>query len=176
MNLQQSNVKVTPDNADQIAGDYLKSATLPNITAKQYEQKDLILTDSDKTHTANYQTAMAAIFAKYWPSGKTNELTVMQQAFTNDDIKAIDGLAPIISAYQNTLNNLLTLPVPKLIASLHLNVINSLSTYIQTLKMIQMTSTDPLSGLVGLNAYQNNFANISVSLATLRVYFINSSK
>lgn len=176
MNLQQSGVKITTDNAEKIAGDYLKNATLPSVSAKQYNQTDLLLTDSDKTHIANYQTAMAAVFDKYWPKGKTNELAIMQKAFAGDNTKALIELAPIISAYQNTMDNILTLSVPQLAVSIHLNVLNSLATYIQTLKMIQLTDTDPLGGLAGLNAYQNNYANVSVSLVNMQRYFINSSK
>jgi hypothetical protein len=175
MSLQQTGVKVTADNADQIAGDYLKNATLPSISAKQYVAADLSLTDSDKTHLLNYQTAMSAVFAKYWPSSeKTNELTIMQQAFTNNNTNALGGLTPIISAYQNILSSILAIPVPKLAESLHLNILNSLSTYIQTLKMVQLSYTDPLSGLVGLNAYQNNYSNVWVSITNLHMYFINS--
>jgi hypothetical protein len=174
MSLQQSGTKITADNANQIASDYLKNKTLPNISARQYSAADLSLTDSDPTHLANYRDAITAVFGKYWPSGNTNELYIMQQAFTNSDTNALTGLSTIISAYQNTLSNTLALSVPKLAVSLHLNVINSLSTYIETLKMIQSAYTDPLSGLVGLNAYQNNQANVWVSLTNLRVYFINS--
>ena len=176
MNTQQSGTQITSANADQLASDYLKKTPLPSISAKQYTQADLLLVDSDKTHLSNYQNAIGAVFAKYWPSGKTNELTIMQQAFTNEDATALSNLTAIISAYQNSLNNILTIPVPKLAASLHLNVINSLSTYIQTLKMIRMAYTDPISGLVGLNAYQKNYANISVSLVNMQMYFINNLK
>lgn len=176
MNAQQSGTKITPDNANQFANDYLKTTTLPSISAKQYTQVDLSLTDSDQTNILNYEKAMTAVFAKYWPKGGTNELTIMQQAFTKNDTKALDGLTTVISAYQNTLRNVLALSVPKLVAPLHLNVINSLGAYIETLRMIQLAYTDPLSGLVGLNAYQNNQSNVLVSTATLRMYFINSLK
>jgi Bacterial TSP3 repeat len=176
MNMQQSGVQITSTNADQIASDYLKKTPLPSITAKQYTQADLSLTDSDQAHLSSYQNAITAIFAKYWPTGKTNELSIMQQAFVNNDTKALDNMTVIISAYQNTLSNSLTLSVPKLAVSLHLNMINSLSVYIQTLKMIQLAYTDPLSGLVGLNAYQTNQANVLVSMANLRMYFINNLK
>lgn len=176
MNLQQSGVKITSDNADQIAGDYLKNATLPSISAKQYTSSDLSLVDSNPNTLASYQTSITAIFAKYWPTGKVNELSIMQQSFTNNDTKALDEMTAVISAYQNILNNTLALSVPKLAVSLHLNVINSLATYIQTLKMVQLAYTDPLSGLVGLNAYQDNRSNALISIANLRAYFINSLK
>lgn len=176
MNTQQSGTQITPANADQFASDYLKTSTLPDISAKQYTLADLSLTDSGRANISNYKDSIAAIFAKYWPSGKTNEIAIMQQAFTNNDTGALAGLTPIISGYQSALKNMVTLPVPKLATSLHLNVLNTLSTYIQTLKMVQSSYTDPLSGLVALNSYQNNYANISVSLANLQMYFINSLK
>lgn len=176
MNLQQSGVKVTSDNANQIASDYLKTAVLPSITVKQYTEADLSLTDSDQTHIKNYQNALATILAKDWPAGKTNEFTIMQQAFTNNNTEVLSNLTPIIAAYQKTFDETLSLSVPKLAASLHLNLINSLATYIQTLKMIQMAGTDPLSSLVGLNAYQNNYSNVWTSISNLHLYFINSLK
>lgn len=176
MNAQESGTKITPDNADQFASDYLGTTPLPDITVKQYAQTDLSLTESNQANLKSYRDAIVAIFAKYWPSGKTNELSIMQQAFVNNDTKALVGLTPIISAYQNTLNNVLALSVPRLAVSLHLSVVNSLAIYIQTLKMVQLSFTDPLSGLVGLNAYQDNNANVQVSLANLQMYFINNLK
>lgn len=178
MNTQQSGVKITPDNVDQFASDYLRTATLPTISTKQYAGSDLSLVDSDKAHISSYKDATTAVFGKYWPSSseKTNELSIMQQAFSKSDTKALDQLTTVISAYQNTLNNLLKIPVPKLAMSIHLNVVNSLATYIQTLKMIQVAYTDPMSGLVGLNEYSTSQSNISVSIVSMQMYFINSLK
>lgn len=174
--LQQSGTKVTSDNADQIAGDYLNSATLPSISAKQYTQADLLLTDSDRAHISNYQTAMNSVFNKYWPTGEKNELNIMQQALTNNNPKTLSDLTAIISAYQLALNNILAISVPKLAVSLHLNVVNSLAVYIQVLKTVQLSYTDPLSGLAGLQAFQTSRSNIAVSVTNLQLYFINSLK
>lgn len=175
-NLQQSGVKVTADNASQIAGDYLKATELPAIVAKQYSESDLYLTDSDQAKLRNYRDAITAVFAKYWPNGNPNELNILQQSFNNNDPKALTKLTLVIKSYQNVLDNSLSLAVPKLAASLHLNVVNTLSAYIQTLKMIEIAYSDPLAGLVGLNSYQNNQTNVLVSVANLRIYFINSIK
>ena len=176
MSLQKSGVQVTSDNADQIASDYLKSSTLPGISAKQYSQKDLLVTNSEKTDISIYQQTMSSIFTKYWPSGKNNELTIMQQSFSKGDTGALVQLAPTISSYQTILDKSIVTPVPKPALALHLNLINSLSTYIQTLKMVEGTYTDSLSGLVGLNAYEKNNANLFVATTNLRLYFINSLK
>ena len=175
-NLQQSGVKITSDNADQVASDYLKSATLPGINAKQYTSNNLTLTDSDQTHLVSYQQAITAVFQKYWPDGNPNELNILQQAFTNNNTQALAQLSVVIKSYQNVLNYSLILPVPKLAVSLHLNILNSLSNYIGTLKMIEVAYSDPLSGLVGLNAYQTNQNNLLASVGNLRTYFINSIK
>ena len=174
--LNKSGVAVTTDNAGQIATDYLKNAPLPTINAKQYETTDLTLTDSNTATLRSYNDAITAVFAKYWPSDKTSEMTILQEAFSNNNPKALSGLTSIIAAYQNTLNNSLTLAIPKLAAGGHLNVLNALSNYIQTLKMIQNAFIDPVSGLVGLNSFQDNQSNLIVSTADLKIYLINNVK
>lgn len=176
MSLQKSGTQVTSENAEQIASDYLKSTTLPEVTAKQYSQKDLLITNSEKTDISIYQQTMNSIFTKYWPSDKNNELAIMQQSFSKNDTGALAQLTPIISAYQTVLDKSMAIPVPKTASTLHLNLINSLSIYIQTLKMISGTYTDSISGLVGLNTYQKNNANLFVATTNLRMYFINSLK
>ena len=175
-NLQQSGVKITAENAGQIASDYLKSTPLPTITAKQYGTSDLYLTESDKAHIQNYRDALTAVFAKDWPNGNPNELNILQQAFVNNDQKALNNMPIIIKKYQNTLQDSLALAVPKLATTLHLNLVNSLSTYIQTLRMIAVAYSDPLSGLAALNVYQTNQANVLVNMGNLQIYFINSLK
>lgn len=176
MNAQQSGAKITPENVDQFASNYLKNTKLPTISAKQYSEADLSLANSDQVNILTYKNAINAIFTKYWPKEKNNELIIMQKAFTNNDTKALSSLTPIISAYQNTLRNILGLSVPKLAVSTHLNLVNSLSTYIETLKMIQQAYTDPLTGLIGLNSYSTSQLNTSVSIVSLQMYLINSLK
>jgi len=175
-NLQQSGVKVTSDNADQIASDYLKSTPLPTITAKQYTASDLSLINSNQAELQNYRDAVTAIFAKDWPNGNPNELNIFQQAFVNNNPQALANLSAVIKKYQNTLQDSLDLAVPKLAVSLHLNMVNALSTYIKTLQMIGLAYTDPIAGLAALNVYQTNQANLLFSMGNLRTYFINSIK
>lgn len=174
--IQQSGTKITADNADQVASDYLKSATLPTITAKQYASGDLNLINSSKADLNNYKDSITAVFNKYWPAGQTSEISILQDAFSNSNASALTKLSPLITAYQSLLQGSLTVAVPKLAVSLHINVVNSLSNYIQTLKMIQSAYSDPIGGLVGLNAYQNNQANLLISLSNLKVFLINSLK
>ena len=176
INLQQSGVKVTSDNANQIASDYLKSTPLPTISAKQYTAADLSLTDSDQAHLHNYHDALTAVFARDWPNGNPNELNIFQQAFVNNNEQALSGLSVVIKKYQNTLQDSLALAVPKLAMSLHLNLMNSISTYIKTLQMIETAYTDPLAGLAALNVYQTNQASVISDMGNLQAYFINSLK
>ena len=175
--LNQSGVAVTSDNASQIASDYLKSAPLPTIDAKQYTTNDLSLTNSDMATMRNYQASYIGIFTKYWPTDKNNnEMSILQQAFANNNPGALAGLSGVIAIYQNALNASLSLSVPKLAAAGHLNVVNSLSIYIKTLKMIQVAFTDPITGYVALNAFPTNQANLVASMANLRIYLINTIK
>jgi len=175
--LNQSGVAITSDNANQIVSDYLKTAPLPAIDAKQYTLNDIPLIDSSMTNMRNYQTEYIAVFTKYWPTDpKNNEMYILQQAFANNNPTAINGLTSIISIYQNALNADLSLAVPKLAAAGHLNVVNALSTYIKTLQMIRNSFTDPISGYVALNVFPTNQSNLVFSMANLRIYLINSTK
>jgi hypothetical protein len=172
--LNKSGVTVTPNNASQIASNYLKTAPLPKIVAKQYTASDLKIIDSSAANLKSYQSAITAVFTKYWPTGKDNEMLILQQTFSVDNPQALDNLSNTVAIYQKALDGCLALNVPQLATVDHLNVLNALSTYIQTLKMIQMAYTDPISGTVGLNAFTTNRAKLNVSMANLRINLINT--
>ncbi len=179
MNLKQSGVKVTSDNADQIASDYLKSSSLPDIQGKTYKEKDLQLIKTDKNILKTYSDSVTLVMARYWPNNKNNESLILQSAFdtTQDNPineKTLNGLTGITDNYKKILTQLVSTPVPELAVSFHINILNSLSLYIKTLEMITGAYSDPLSGLAGLNALQTNQTNLIVNIANLRTYLIHS--
>ena len=175
LKINQSGANITADNADQVASDYLKSAPLPTINAKKYTVNDLVTTDSNSATMRNYQSKITAVYTKYWPTGSSNEMLILKQTFSDNNPTALDRLAGTISIYENALKGSLTVSVPKTAVTQHLAVINTLNIYIQTLKMIQLAYTDPISGLVGLNAFLTNQANLTNSMANLRIFLINST-
>lgn len=177
VNADASGDKITADNADQFVSDYLKTALLPTINPKQYTEKDLKIIESNNANLRNYQTAITDVFTKNWPSGdKQNELLIIRETFSNDDPTALNSLSGVISIYNNALNGSLAVAVPQQAVSEHLDVVNALSAYIQTLKMIQLAYTDSISGMVGLKNFLINQQNLTYSMASLRLYLINSIK
>lgn len=173
----QSGNKITADNADQFVSDYLKTAPLPIINKNSYTANDILITDSNEINIQNYQTAIMAVFTKYWPSGNAqNEMLILNETFSNNNPKALDGLSNIISIYENALKGSLSVAVPQKLATEHLAVINALSAYIQTLKMTQLAYTDSIDGMVGLGALLENRQNLIVSMANLRLSLINTVK
>jgi hypothetical protein len=176
MKLNQSGVKVTSDNADQIASNYLKSAPLPNVAAKKYVVNDLKITNSSATDLLNYQNAITAVFTKYWPTEDTDEFGILYETFSKDNPATLSKLSETIAIYKNALDNTLALSVPQTVVTEHLAVVNALSVYIETLKMIQLAYTDPISSLAGLKVFTTNNTNLTTSMANLRIYLINSIK
>ena len=176
LKLKQAGITVDSSNSNQIVGDYLKTAPLPTINQNTYSLKDIISTDSSRISLQKYQTDITSVFAKYWPTSNENETLIIQNALTNDSPTALNGLTEVITAYQNTLNYSLKLSVPQSAIQKHLSVINALSAYIQTLKMIQLEDTDPVSGMTGLKWFLTNRTNLFTSTANLRIFLINSLK
>jgi len=174
--LSQSGVTVDQSNADQIASDFLKTAHIPNINAQQYTVSNLTIIDSSATNMLTYQNAIIAVFTKNWPAGKDSEMLILKQTFTDKNPDALNNLSNTIGIYKKALNESLSLKVPQLAVAKHLDVINSLSTYIETLKMIQLTYSDPLSGIAGLKVFTANRINLTTSMADLRIYLINTLK
>ncbi len=177
VNLKESGVTVTADNASQIASNYLKNAPLPTIQAKQYTTNDIKIVENTPAGLSGYQEAFIADFTKNWPNDpNNNEMLVLKKTFGDNNPSAIDGLSGIITIYERALNTFLLIQVPRSAVTQHLSVLNSLSTYIQTLKMIQSAFTDPMSGYVALNSFMTNQSNLIISMANLRIFLINSLK
>lgn len=171
----QSNLIITTNNADQFVNNYLKSAPLPTINHNTYSTSSLIIVSPTNSNLRDYQTAVASIFSKNWPIGEDqNELIIIADAFSNGDPKTLNRLSKVITVYNNALVGSLNTPVPQQIIHLHLSVINSLSTYIQTLKMIQVSYIDPIIGIVGVNLLTDNRSKLTDSMAVLRLQLINT--
>ncbi len=172
--LQQQGTTVTSDNAGQIASDYLQSTQLPAVKTTLYTKNNLSLVSTDQASLKAYKQNLVVLMNKYWPNAQNNEVNILQQAFSSES-QTVDGptlakLQPVIDAYIKVRDGMLAMSVPTLAESLHLGVVNSLSTYITTLQMILPAVDDPVTALSGLNVYQSNQANVSVNLANLQVF------
>lgn len=166
----------TPDETEKYVGEYLKTVPLPPINTQQYSIRDLNTTNSTDTEMRTYQKEITDVFKKNWPAGeKQNELVIISKAFSNDDPTVLEDLTEVISIYNNAQKGSLVVKVPEKFAKEHLNVVNSLGTYIQTLQMIQGTYTqDQVDGLAGLKSLLTNRNNLTDSMADLRILLINT--
>jgi len=156
MALKQSgtlNSTSTQQLVDQTAS-YINAASAQITPVTQAQLS--VIADNGLQSMANYGEALGNIFKSNKPVSAKNELTIINQALVSKDSSGIGELDSIISVYEITARELVTVPVPKTFVKAHLDIVNGLSGVAGALKEAKNIFSDPVRGLKGLQLYQES--------------------
>jgi len=172
--LQQAGLSNDPDSVNKAASQLADDAVSRLKGQKMYTLMDLNITQNNtqtamQTYAVSGQKILATLPAPEEALLATNAL----ESGNTDQLKTID---PIISAYQNALNDLLTMPVPSLFASDHLNLVNGISMEVFDAQGLRQSDVDPVGGLaalsqelVAMQSILDAINNIQQSLASVGI-------
>ena len=122
--------------------------------------------DNSAQALKNYLIAFDDIHRKY-PDIKYTVLDVLQKFMVDEnniDSSVLVKLDPIIEQNSKIITALTKMNVPQSIASLHLDIINSLERLGENASDIRLFDTDPIVTLGGISQYQKNVAQLELSL------------
>jgi hypothetical protein len=118
---------------------------------------------------------MIAITSRYWPTD-TSEMNIIQSAINDSRLPTSAEISPFIKKYQAMVSEFLTLAVPSTATDLHLQILNNMSLYIATLKMVSTTDSDPLSAMVGVREFTNYQQTMILTFINLQKFFASTIK
>ena len=141
---------------------------LPQI--KKYSLIQLnILNKNDSDTIRNYANSVGIIFIQNWP--KSDPAQIASEAFENNDMSMLKKIEPFIISYDKIISKLIAVPVPKILAADHLDIINSASSLRNISQGLRNAESDPMKAIVALNDYQNTMETLKYALINLKTYF-----
>jgi hypothetical protein len=140
---------------------------------KQYSLSD-IKTTNELTDSAYHQygNSVSSVLSANMPRG--NAPTIVSKAFDGNNMALLSGITPLISGYQTTIKGLLALRVPQPLAQFHLDLINSISSFMFVSQGLQNIQKDPMQSIVSLGGFETAQDSMKNSLLTLKNYFLAS--
>ncbi|MBU3925588.1 thrombospondin type 3 repeat-containing protein [Patescibacteria group bacterium] len=129
-----------------------------------------IINDNSKEAIKIYGDKTQSIIDKYQANGGEDEITIINNAFQNEDNKELQKLDATIILYRNVYKELLKVEAPSSLAGYHLDLINGIYNLAESLVKIEETFNDPIGGLVGVNQYQEAYLQTRRAMANIGRY------
>jgi hypothetical protein len=125
------------------------------IDFREYKISDLKLTtDNSPEAFKNYGNSLGGIKASEEAgSTRTNEAEILLRAISSNRVEELKKLKPIAEKYENWVSLLLKIEVPTELASVHLNIANSISRVASSVEELSKLFEDPARGLLAIGAY-----------------------
>jgi hypothetical protein len=113
----------------------------------------VIKEDSTKANT-DYYNAYKNLVDKYADKDMGKELTVISQGLSDNDPQALYVVTTIASSYISFSNEFIEIPVPKSIASIHLDLANNYNKTGQSIGGLAQIFSNPLLGMRSIINYK----------------------
>jgi len=134
-----------------------KVFTLSDIEVKNDNSEEAII---------NYLKTFDDIHKKY-PDISYTVLDVLQELMVDEDsvdVTVLIKLDPIIEQNNKIITALIKMDVPQYFSTLHLDLVNSLERLGENAEDMRLFDTDPIVALGGISQYENNLAQLELSL------------
>ncbi len=135
-------------------------AAAPPQAKKIYTQRDLNLVDDSKQTQKAYGNAVMTVLGKHTSATSDAVLLAVSLAVDNNNPKELTALIPIQAEYERLVEDLAGVSVPKTIAPLYVQALNSLGAVAASVGDLQKIINDPLRGLQALKQYQSKLGEV----------------
>lgn len=132
----------------------------PPQAKRIYTQNDLTLTEDTTQTQKTYGNAVMVVLGKHTSATSDAVLLAVSLAVDNNDPKELTALIHIQAEYEKLVTELAAVPVPKTLAPLYVQVLNSLGAAAASVGDLQKIISDPLRGLQALKQYQSKLGEV----------------
>ena len=170
MELKQAGISGDKGNQQDLAQEEVNKIILTQ--PKQYTLDEItVKSDSSIDSVKLYGDIVGGIFKKYTIHSR-NEAVIAKDASDKNNPDILKELDPVISSYQNIVDNLVKTAVPQSMESLHLNLVNAMNTALFVSQSLRKSGVDPISGIQGVAQYQSAQTKLSSAFLAIRNYFL----
>lgn len=174
INYKQTGVPITPEFTDQLIKNILGNEPLKQDLAKFTSKnlKNIIETENGDTIHA-YGNDLWDIIMRNTPKNVAleNEYVILLTAIQKNDEKELKKLDPLANGYKNTINEMLTMKVPRSAVERHLDLLNNMNTILALIEDMQVYFTDSARGFSAITYYKDRVPELKASLEKLIAYF-----
>ncbi len=168
LTLKQSG-NLSLENKQKLTESFLASIEQEKPPDK-YQLSDLkIIEDNSNEALKNYGSEVLKIINKYQARGEESEITIINSALQKEDGAELQKLDLNINLYKEVFQELLTIKAPRNLSEYHLELINGIYNLADALTSIQSTFKDPVTGVIGIKQYQEEYLRIDQALQA--IYF-----
>ena len=150
LQLQKTGQTSNKDAVTFVANQLVDNAMSRMATAAVYYSTDINISKKyDVASLTSYSNGLSKILDTSMP--KKNEVYVVTDVADTGDMSLLKNIDPIIDGYKQTLQSLLSIPVPEPLSPYHLMLVNGVSMQFFNAQQLRKISSDPLSGLAAVN-------------------------
>jgi hypothetical protein len=152
-----SNAKAQGLGDDIPTQDQIVAAAAAQIAASKpasYTVRDLTVVKDSNDSLKTYGNSVIQILTNHQDASEKATLLAVSTATDHNDPSQLKKLPAIAAAYKAILSELLATPVPQTLSPLHVAIINSYSVIVAAYPDMQVSLSDPLRGIVGLQTYE----------------------
>lgn len=170
--LKQSG-RVDLSTIDQMTARIANDVALTLDTSPKYTMSSLRITPSNEQSLKKYADTVALIRDKYFSDfATTHSQTYILASGSTKQVEKI--LLSSKDYYQKMTKDLLVIPVPDTVASVHLELINNYAHSAENLGKVSIVDEDPLSTMLGLKQYEDLSENEVEILKKMGLLFAES--
>lgn len=121
--------------------------------ARAYTEGEItVIADSSEIALRTYAEAVGKAIKENSVQNE-NELSILEDALSKKDAEQLAKLDPTLASYRAIIDAILAVPTPRETLTLHLSLVNALSTTLTTIETFRNALTDPVAALIGINQY-----------------------
>lgn len=153
-------------NEEIIDGTVNSLITQTKIAA--YDSTEIsIMTEWGEQDIVNYANTAAATIYRHSNPELEHEMDILFEVTRNGKTEKLSELAAIRDIYKGYLDDTLQIPVPKILAKPHLDLINTYQAIYEDLDGMTHTIDDPLVALMHINRYQDDTVGLAMALRNM---------
>ncbi|HLP86913.1 MAG TPA: hypothetical protein VK153_03520 [Candidatus Paceibacterota bacterium] len=138
------------DSIGQAIGQKIEIVEIPNI----YTKNMLTIKGDSQDANVQYFIDFMELVNKYEDKDIGSELTLISQGLGNNDPQALYAAMTVASAYRSFGKELIKIPVPEYISTVHLSLANNYEKTAQTIEGLTQTLEDPMIGMRSILSYK----------------------
>jgi len=171
MQMRQAGLTDDPDTVNQVGGQIISDSIAQIQTPQPFPLSSIhVVTAVDQASLQKYGSSVSAILSSYIPDQDHNEATIAEQALEKGNMDSLSDIDPIISNYQKALASLKAMPVPKPLASYHLDLMNGVAVSLFNAQALRHVDKDPMSAMAAIGMEIQGLQFISDAVTEIQQY------
>lgn len=170
--LAKDRTPVTPEEANAVAERVISSPNYSQLEHIPYTKKNLNITaNTDAETVKKYRDALEQSFNKRFLKKSVSPLLIVSDALEKNTPQDLSKLNPVIETSKGIISDLLAMEVPSDAVTIHLSLLNSYQSGLESLVAMKNIMNDPVKSLLSANQYNQSVTSYTTAIVQIDAYF-----